>query len=192
MKSLRPSLLALTLALFASTALHAEPVAPPAPARVRTSPHETVTARIDGNAIMLIYGRPYSKDPKSGAARKIWGALVPFDKVWRTGSDEATLLITQQPLDFGGTVVPAGAYSLYTLPATDGSALLLVNKLIGQWGANPYDEKHELARIALKADSLTTTLDQFTMAVEKNPAGGGVIKLAWENTQFSAPFTVKK
>ena len=209
MKLFRSALLA--FALVGSVAAQAEPVAlpgdrpgqtpagqqagtvpPPAPARVRTSPHETITARIDGNAVMIVYGRPYSKDPKTSEIRKVWGSLVPFDKVWRTGSDEATLFIIQQAIDVGGTVIPAGAYSLYTLPAADGSAQLLVNKLVGQWGASPYDEKHEFARLPLKADTLTMPLDQFTMAVEKNPAGGGVIKLAWENTQFSVPFTVKK
>ncbi len=190
MKFLRSTLLA--AALLGTAVLHADPVAAPAPARGRTSPHDTISARIDGNVVMLVYGRPYSKDPKSGELRKIWGTLVPFDKVWRTGSDEATLLITQQAIELGGTLIPAGIYSLYTLPAADGSAKLLVNKLYAQWGANPYDEKQEFARVDLKKDTLATQVDQFTMAIEKNPAGGGVIKLAWESTQFSVPFTVKK
>ena len=150
------------------------------------SPHETTSTVIEGNRVTVTYGRPFSKD------RKIWGTLVPWDKAWRTGSDEATLLITQQTIDLGGTLIPAGIYSLYTLPAADGSAKLLVNKLYAQWGANPYDEKQELARVDLKKDTLSTQVDQFQMAIEKNPAGGGVIKLAWETTQFSVPFTVKK
>src|SRR2546423_692659 len=83
----------------------------------RVSPHETTSAVIDGSRITLTYGRPYTKDPKTGEARKIWGGLVPFGKVWRTGADEATLLITQKPLVFGETTVPAGAYTLWTLPA---------------------------------------------------------------------------
>src|SRR5215212_9864836 len=65
----------------------------------RVSPHETVTADIDGATLTVVYGRPYSKDPKSGANRTIWGELVPFGKVWRTGADEATLLTTTQALD---------------------------------------------------------------------------------------------
>lgn len=190
MKFLRSAFLA--LALLGTAALQADPVQPPAPARTRTSPHDTINVRIDGSRVIIVYGRPYSKDPKTGELRKIWGALVPFDKVWRTGADEATLLITQSPIELGGTSIPAGAYTLYTLPAADGSARLLVNKLIGQWGADPYDEKQEFARVDLKKDTLATQVDQFTMAIEKNPAGGGVIKLAWETTQFSVPFTVKK
>src|SRR5487761_2722053 len=86
----------------------------------RVSPHETVSAVIDGCRVTVIYGRPYTKDPRSGEARKIWGGLVPYGKVWRTGADEATTLITQKPLVFGETTIPAGAYTLYMLPQADG------------------------------------------------------------------------
>jgi hypothetical protein len=199
MSLLRLSLAALTATLAAGATLRADTPAPaaatvaaPAPARNRTSPHETISAKFDGNRVTIVYGRPYSKDPKTGQIRPIWGALVPYGKVWRTGADEATLLITQQPIDVGGTVLPAGAYTLFTLPAADGTALLLVNKQIGQWGVDPYDEKQEFARIPLKKDTLATPLDQFAIALEKNPAGGGLLKLAWETTQFSVAYTVKK
>src|SRR5690242_794256 len=103
----------------------------------RVSPHETVSAVIDGTRVTVTYGRPYTKDPKTGEARKIWGGLVPFGKVWRTGADEATTLIAQKPITIGGTAVPAGAYTLFTLPAEDGSAKLIVNKQVGQWGIGP-------------------------------------------------------
>ena len=107
------------------------------------SPHETISQVFDGarnNRVMIIYGRPYSKDPKSGEVRKIWGGLVPYGKVWRTGSDEATLLITQKPIVIGETTIPAGAYTLFTLPQEDGTAKLIINKQVGQWGLS-YDEK---------------------------------------------------
>jgi len=58
--------------------------------RQRISPHETISSTIDGDKVTIVYGRPYSKDPKTGEVRKIWGKLVPFGKVWRTGADEAT------------------------------------------------------------------------------------------------------
>ena len=160
----------------------------------RISPHETISAVIDGNRVTVTYGRPYTKDPKSGEMRKIWGKLVPSDKVWRTGADEATILITQKPITLGGATVPAGAYTLFTLPAADGSAKLIINKQIGQWGVGPgsYDEKQDLARVDLKKDTVDKPVDQFTMSVAKNPAGGGLIKLTWENTEYSAPFTAVK
>src|SRR5580692_4666777 len=160
----------------------------------RMSPHETVSAVIDRDRVMLVYGRPYTKSPRTGEVRKIWGGLVPYGEVWRTGADEATLLITQKPIVFGATVIPAGAYTLWTLPTADGSAKLIVNKQIGQWGVGPgsYDDSQDLARIDLKPETLTAPVDQFTMAIAKNPDGGGILKMSWENTQFSAAFTVQK
>src|SRR6266851_4349326 len=117
----------------------------------RLSPHETVSTVNNGNRITVVYGRPYTKDPKTGESRKIWGKLVPYGKVWRTGADEATLLITQKGIVLGKMPVPAGAYTLFTLPAEDGSAKLIINKQLGQWGLQ-YDEKQDLARVDLKKD----------------------------------------
>ena len=153
----------------------------------RVSPHETVSAVIDGCRVTVIYGRPYTKDPKTGDARKIWGGLVPYGKPWRLGADEATTLITQKPLVFGDTTVPAGAYSLYMLPQEDGSAKLIINKELGQWGMH-YDDKQDLARIDLKKEPAEKPLDQLAISVART----GTLKIAWEDTQYSAAFTVQK
>ena len=162
----------------------------------RVSPHETVSTVIDGSRVMITYGRPYSRNPHSDAheIRKIWGGLVPYGEVWRTGADEATLLVTEKPLVFGDTTVPAGAYTLWTLPKDDGSAKLMINKQIGQWGEGDtvYKEDQNVATIDLKKESTDAQVDQFTMGVVKNPSGGGLITLSWENAKFSAPFTVQK
>lgn len=158
--------------------------------RKRVSPHETVSADISGAKITVVYGRPYTKNPKSGEPRKIWGKLVPYGKVWRTGADEATILTTDKDLVFGETTVPAGKYSLYTMPAEDGTAKLIINKQTGQWGTE-YDESKDLARVDMKKSATEAPVDQFTLAIDKT-ADGGVLKLSWENTQYSAPFTVKK
>ena len=148
------------------------------------NPHETTGAVVDGNRVTITYGRPSMK------GREIWGKLVPYDKVWRTGSDEATLLITQKPIAIGGTTIPAGAYTLFTLPAADGSAKLIINKQIGQWGVGPgsYDEKQDVARVDLKKETLETPVEQFTMAVTR----GGDLKMSWDKTQYSVSFTVQK
>jgi hypothetical protein len=134
-------------------------VSPLAAQQNRTSPHETISRVIDGNRITIVYGRPYSKNPKGDDIRKIWGGLVPYGQIWRTGADEATLLITQQPIMLGDTTVPAGAYSLWTLPAEDGTGKLIVNKQIGQWGRKMgsqsiYDESLDVVRVDLKKDPL--------------------------------------
>jgi len=183
MKSNRTSLLVIAALLISALPAMAQ--------QKRISPHETISGVFEGNRVTLIYGRPYTKDPKTGEPRKIWGTLVPFGKVWRTGADEATTLITQKPIKIGDATIPAGAYTLFTLPNADGSAKLIINKQIGQWGLQ-YDEKQDLARVDLKKDSTDKPVDQFTMALDKGEGGGGVIKMMWENTQYSVPFTVAK
>ena len=102
----------ITLLLGAALALHAQE-------EKRISPHETVSASIDGAQIKIVYGRPYTKDPKTGVMRKIWGGLVPFGQIWRMGADEATLLTTDHAIDLGGAKIPAGSYSLYLQPEED-------------------------------------------------------------------------
>jgi hypothetical protein len=159
------------------------------------SPHVTITCTIDGDALKLVYGRPYTIKPGTTEVRKIWGGLVPYGKVWRTGADAATLLTTKEPIEIGGKELAAGTYSIFTLPEENGTAKLIINKKTGQWGI-PYNEANEkaneLARIDLKKETLEKPVDQFTMAIEPGPSGGGVLKMAWEKTQYSVPFTVKK
>jgi len=157
----------------------------------RVSPHETISTVVDGSRVVLVYGRPYSTKPGTAEARKIWGGLVPYGKVWRTGSDEATLLISQKPLVFGTTTIPAGAYTLFTLPQADGTAKLIISKDLGEWGLQ-YKDGDDLARVDLTKSTLDTPVDQFTMAITKTPGGGGVIKMSWESTAYSVPFTIQK
>jgi hypothetical protein len=172
----------MVLAAYASPAMAQRP---------RVSPHETISSVIDGNRVTVVYGRPYSKSPRGEEIRKIWGELVPYGRVWRMGADEATLFITQQPLDMGGTEIPAGAYTLFLQPEEDGSAKLIVNKQLGQWGVQ-YDEKQDLARIDIKREALDPAVDQFTMSVDGADGGGGVLRMKWEGAQYAAPFKVKK
>ena len=159
------------------------------------SPHETTSAvigdRRTGCRITITYGRPYMK------GRKIWGtsedkALVPSGKAWRLGSDEATLLVTQQPLAFGDTTIPAGAYTLYMVPQETGAAKLAFSSKLGGWGI-PVDETHDVARVDLKKEATEKPVEQLTMAIERDSSGnGGTLKISWGDAQFSAPFTVKK
>jgi hypothetical protein len=185
--------LAVALTLVLSTSVMAQ--AAKKKSRQRVSPHETVTATVDGDELKLVYGRPYTIKPGTTEVRKIWGGLVPFGKVWRTGADEATLLTTKEPIEIGGTSLPAGTYSVFTVPAEDGTAKLVINKKTGQWGV-PYNEAsekdNELARVDLKKTTLDKPVNQFTMAIEPGSGGGGVLSMMWETTQYSVPFTVKK
>jgi hypothetical protein len=156
--------------------------------QARISPHETVSTvlgdRRNGNRVTITYGRPYTKDPKTGAPRVIWGGLVPWGKADRLGADEATLLTLQQPLAIGGTVVPAGAYTLYTVPSETGASKLAISTNIGKWGV-PVDETHDLARVDMEKSTLDAPVDQLTIAIDKDKDGGGRIRIMWATTQFS-------
>lgn len=162
--------------------------------KARPSPPSTVVATIEGNDISIAYSRPSVKDPRSGEVRKIWGGLVPWGKVWRTGANEATILTIAKPIKLGGFDLPAGKYSLFTVPSENGTSQLIVNKRTGQWGI-PYNEAaekdNELARLNLKRAAIMPTVDLFTITIDKAPTGGGVIKLAWEGIEFSIGFTNK-
>jgi hypothetical protein len=164
----------------------------------RASPHDTINVRVGSGRgapmVTIVYGRPYSKSPQ-GEMRKIWGTLVPWGKVWRLGSDEATLMVTQKALTFGDVTVPAGAYTLYMMPEENGPSKLIINKTIGQWGI-PYTAElqgTELGRVEMKKEPLEKGVHQLTLALENVPGGGGaVLKVQWENTQYSVPFSVAK
>ena len=183
---MKQSRIVLTFASLISVAL----VTAYAEEKPRVSPHETVNATIDDAEVKIVYGRPYTKDPKSGVVRKIWGGLVPFGKTWRTGADEATLLTTSKAIEIGGTTLPAGTYSLFTQPEENGASKLIINKQTGQWGTK-YDVAQDLARVDLSKSSLDTAVDQFTIAIEKAPSGG-VLKLTWEKSAYAVLFAVKK
>lgn len=154
----------------------------------RKSPHDTISRRFEDNRITIVYGRPYTRDPNTGAPRKIWGGLVPFGKIWRLGADEATLMVLRQATRLGGVSVPAGAYTLFMLPESETSAKLIVNREIGQWGIDPYHKENELARIDLKGEPLTPPLHQLTIALDNGSPRGGVLRIMWEGTQYSIPF----
>jgi hypothetical protein len=157
----------------------------------RVSPHETISARINGDRVTLTYGRPYTVKPGTTEVRKIWGNLVPYGEPWRLGADEATLLTTQKPLEIQGKTIPAGAYTLYMIPQENGTSQLAFSTQLGGWGI-PVDQSHDLVRVDLEKSPLDKTVDQFTMTIGKGSSGGGELKMIWENTQFSVPFTVQK
>jgi hypothetical protein len=145
------------------------------------SPRDTVRAEIGSAHLMVDYGRPYKR------GRVIFGGVVPWGQVWRTGANAATQLITDAPITVGGRTLPAGRYGLWSIPTPRG-ATLMINRRTGQWGTE-YDASQDEARIDLTHESLPEPVDQFTIAIE--PAdGGGVLRLSWDATSYLVPFTV--
>jgi hypothetical protein len=148
------------------------------------APRDSSRALFDGKRISVNYGKP------SMEGRKIFGEFVPYYKVWRTGNGAATLLTTDADLEIDGAVLPRGTYSLYTLPAKD-AWKLIINKQTGQWGTI-YNPQLDLARINLNAKILKTPVEALTFRIEKKSGGGGILRIAWETTELSAPFQISK
>ncbi len=146
------------------------------------SPRDTARATIGGAHLMVDYGRP------SVRGRKIFGGLVPWNQVWRAGANEATQLITDRDLVIGGTAVPAGTYSLFTIPSERGWKLI-INKQHGQWGTD-YDAAQDLVRLDMTTRALPEPVERLTASIR--PEGdGGMLLVSWARTEAGIRFTVK-
>lgn len=148
---------------------------------VALSPRDTVNAAIGAAQLWVDYGRPTAR------GRKVFGANgVLNDSIWRTGANAATQFRTSVPLTIAGQTVPAGTYTLWTL-AIPGRYQLIFNKQVGQWGT-VYDAKQDLVRVPLTARQIPAVVDRFTIEIDPASAGG-VLKLRWDTTELSVPFT---
>jgi hypothetical protein len=146
------------------------------------SPPDTTKATIGGANLVVAYSRPLKR------GRVIFGNVVPWNVVWRTGANAATMFTTDKDLVFGTTVVPAGKYTLWTLPTPTG-AKLIFNSETGQWGTDYHSDK-DFAKVDLTTRQLSPPIDQFVIGVV--PQGsGGVMRFSWDDREYSVPFTVK-
>ncbi len=136
-----------------------------------SSPRDSVSGKIGKSTITVNYGSPSVK------GRKIWGDLVPYNKVWRTGANEATTFKTSQEIHVEGKALPAGTYSFFAIP-TEGSWTLIFNKTANQWGAFKYDDKQDALRVEVKTKKSATLNERL---VYKINADG--ISLLWENME---------
>jgi hypothetical protein len=153
--------------------------------RPRASPHESVTAAIDGATLTITYGRP------SMRGRTIFGQLVPYGRVWCPGADEATVLDSMRPLRIGSLDVPAGPHTIWMLPTADAWTLVVSKEPSGFH--TRYNESADLGRVELRKRALSAPVEQLTFAIDQNPDGkGGAIKMTWETTEVSAPFAIVK
>jgi hypothetical protein len=145
------------------------------------SPHETVEYTVKGAKITISYGRPFLK------GRKVLSEVAPAGKIWRTGADEATTITTDKGLMFGNLMVPAGTYTLFTVPGPT-AWKLVVSKQTGQWGTE-YHEDRDLGRADLKVEKLPKPVEQVTISITE--AGGGpTLNIDWGETRASSPFMV--
>jgi hypothetical protein len=147
------------------------------------SPNVIAKGTIGGQLVVATYGSPRRR------GRTILGAVVPYDKVWRTGANEATVLIFDKDMTIGGAPVPAGAYSLWTIPKIDGTVQLIINRQHGQWGTD-YDPAQDLVRVPMKSSIAPSPQENFAIDI---PGAGnnGELRISWDAFVWSTPLTVK-
>jgi hypothetical protein len=150
----------------------------------RPSPAASATCDLGGGkTIKTDYSSPRMK------GRKIYGELVPFGEVWRSGANEATTLLSSADVVVGGKAVPAGSYTIFTVPGAD-KWTLIINKKTGEWGIPYKYESDELARVEMKVSKLPAPVENFTIAYDK-AAGGCTLRMDWETTRASVNISAK-
>jgi hypothetical protein len=151
----------------------------------RPSPPATAECKLaDGKTIKSDYSSPRMK------GRKIFGGLVPYGQVWRTGANEATTLVTDTDLTIGGKDIPAGSYTVFTVP-NENKWTFIVNKKTAEWGIPYKYENDELLRTDMKVEKLDTPMENFTIIF--HPHGSAcMMHLQWENTNAWVELTEKK
>jgi hypothetical protein len=150
----------------------------------RPSPPASATCDLGGGkTIRTNYSSPRMK------GRSIYGDLVPFGQVWRAGANEATTFVTGSDVVVGGKTVPAGSYTIFTIPAAD-KWVLIINKKTGEWGIPYKYESDELARADMTVSKLPAPVENFTIGYDKS-ASGCTLRMDWETTRASVDLTAK-
>lgn len=176
-------------ALFLLTALPAAAQKSIPPEKTPASPLAMTAKKLDdATYVKVTYGSPRIQDPKTGQKREIFGKLVPYGEVWRLGANQATELTTTGDIELAGKKLPAGTYSLFTVPQAD-KWTLIVNKDVGQWGAYKYDKAKDVLRVDVPVKKSPDTYEALTIQLDDK---GGTLSFSWENTQVSVPVTVAK
>jgi hypothetical protein len=147
------------------------------------SPPAETSLTVNGKTITIKYSAP------SMRGRKIFGELVPYEKVWRAGANAATSLHTDADLDIGGLAVPKGDYTLYVWPEPD-QLTLIVNKQTGQWGTM-YDQTRDLGRVRMTMSKSPAPIETYKLTLSQKGSQAAQLELAWENTLATVPITVK-
>jgi hypothetical protein len=153
----------------------------------RPSPPASAACKFsDGKTIKIDYSSPRAK------GRKIFGeasekALVPYGQVWRTGANDATTFVTDTNLNLGGKAVPAGSYTIFTVPKADAWSLV-ISKKTGEWGTDYPGEKEDLVRVPMTVSKTSAPVENFTIGFDQ--AGSKcTLRMEWENTRASVEIT---
>jgi hypothetical protein len=147
------------------------------------SPAATVKQRVGLTDIEVIYSRPSVK------GREIFGKLVPFGQVWRTGANSATKISFSTDVKLNGTAIPAGHYELFTLPGRD-EWTVIIHKDVSEWGAFSYDAKNDIARVTAKPVALSQPVESFTIGLDDLRDESATLNLLWDKTRVPVKIEV--
>jgi hypothetical protein len=156
----------------------------PSAAQVISPPAKAACKFADGKSVTVNYSSPRMR------GRKIFGDLVPFGEVWRAGADDATAFVPNVDIVVGGKNIPAGRYTLFTLP-TQTKWTLIVSKKIGEWGIPYPGAQYDFARMEMKVSKLPSPLENFTISFDQTVTSC-TMKLDWETTRASIDISEKK
>ena len=149
----------------------------------QVSVRDTARATIGDATISVDYGRPMAR------GRTLLGNVISYDRVWRTGANAATQFTTSSAITLGGLSVPAGTYTLWTVPHARGVELI-VNRQTGQWGTE-YGRAHDLGKVPMKTEDASHPVEQFTISIERRDARHGTLAMAWGTFRWTAPLVVR-
>ena len=153
------------------------------------SPRDSVKARLGDAAISIRYARP------SKRGRVIFGDIVPWDTVWRTGANDASVFTTDRDLEIGGRLIPAGSYTLFTIPARNGATLILNRETMRNGeplAGTDYDATQDFARIAMTVKRLATPVEQLTIQIAPKQGSEGVLRIAWDTREMTVPIRLRR
>ena len=173
------SALLCALFCFAAGAATAQVITP----KARVSQMGLATYKTDDAYLKIHYGQPYKK------GRTIFGTLVPFGQVWRTGANEATELTTTTDLMLGGKLLKAGTYAIYSIPRADRWTIIF-NGDLGAWGAYEYDAKKDVLRFDVPVSSTPETHEAFTVKLEGEGDRANV-QMMWDQTMVTIPVQIQ-
>lgn len=174
---LRVAVLAAALMAVAGAAL----AQPPGLNLPRPSPNATVSQLVGVTKISIQYSSPGVKD------RKVWGDLVPYGEVWRTGANENTTITFSTPVKIGGKELPAGIYGLQTIP-TEGDWTVIFSKDADEWGAFSYKQENDALRIQVKPQTVADSLERMAFTFEDTTDTSTKVVLRWE--KLRVPFQI--
>lgn len=170
------SVLLFTAGSVLATGLFAQAPAPKL-AFPSANPQGVIKQRVGLTDIELTYNRPGVK------GRKIFGGLVPYGQIWRTGADAATRISFSAPVTLNGAAVPAGTYEVFTIPGeSEWTVIVQAVKEKAQWGSYAYDQKNDTARFMAKTRTTASPVETFAFGFNNLRDTGATLNMFWENT----------